>query len=575
MEITGASLGPPVQMTKPAAKDVSEAREPGKKFADVLKDKSDDPKVREPSENPKAGKNEQQEAQGSTKSEKDSKPRESEKQETQSESQTVKSTGKLTSRQKVMRKFMDSMESELSIPPEKLAEAMTRLNDSQLVKAPEETVGQIIEKLDLDPEDTERAESLYLAMVTELSGIKPQAQDVPAILTPEQKAVLGSATGAALLQAQERRQALSDSLEKMNSRFFMKPEMKMPNEIVAEKPMPQGKIPVDTVYGRENVKPVIPEMQKQTMSEDLMKKLAAVGVTAGALKEAMEKMPMQAQPQQLQQQAESVPLTKEEQALLPQQQSLIPAMKAAIPVAAGAQFQSGQDSLDDKDEKTADFFVHREAAPERNLHVKEDFAKLDPKALGAGGAMAMADKSDSAPANNIQALMKQAQYVLRKGGGEATVQMSPEGMGQVHLKIAVQDGKVNLELQTETKEAKKMIESSLHDLKTSLNIHKMAVDQVKVDVNTQLGGQSQNNDQNTQQQNQMNFKPDMQREQARNFFSQFREDNAGRRDGFYETSGVKAYSRGTSTAPLGPATEAASTRRYQGSGKGTGLDLVA
>lgn len=534
---------------------------------------------------------------------------------------------KLSERQKVMQKFMDSFESEFGIPPEKLVEAMAQLSDKDLLQSPEETAPQVIEKLDLSPMETEKAEAMYLAMVAQLSGTLPQVKD-PVALTPQTKDALAGSLGASgYLLAKERKQMLNDSLEQMNSRFFMKPEMRLPTEVIdpARSGLENQRMTPDKLQSNASLeqlrsnyqgmdmkslladkvidpKTLSPEAQAkfaaiqsqmapvdQSMNtEQLAQSLAELSAAAGALGLAMKEDPQNQQALQM------------EKGRNQSENSNSLNMMAAAPLAgmgiaeAAKKGQGSSHQEKGKDSSKGDSFGDLTSSSAPSLAPSADFT-LTPSlgkdslgqatsrpnhvgeqaalAGGAGAALSAGTKAEG-DAANVQAVLKQAQYMIKKGGGEATVQMSPEGMGQIHLKVILNEGKVNLEMQTDNKEAKKLIESSLGDLKASLGVHKLAVDHVKVDVGNQL---SSNNEQ--KQQDQSQFKQDPNREQARQFFNQFHEDNLSRRDGFYETSGAKAYSRTKPVQPLKPGDESteavAQTRRYQGAGKGSGLDLVA
>lgn len=524
----------------------------------------------------------------------------------------------LSERQKVMQKFMDSIESEFSIPPERVVEAMAQLSDKELLLSPEETATQVIAKLDLDPVESEKAEAMYLAMVTQLSGTLPQVRD-PQPLQPQTKAFLNGALAgggmAAVLAAQERRQILNDSLERMNSKFFLKPEVKLPTEVAD---LPTQDLGVEGLYNRTEMKPQFSEtletrpaslqdirpllarqdmdpkvaqklgefqsqmkpVKEQISTAELRDALAAMGVTAATIDQALKNDPQNGQ------------ALKMEKSMFGDNAD----MMMAAPVTAGfagaalmgKEHQDSGQNGDGGKQEAAKNFLNRDpslAAPSK-VSTGSEFVmpsiatqqaapaphQMMGAVAGAGAAGATPTKA-AADEVNIQAVMKQAQYMIKKGGGEATVQMNPEGMGQVHLKVMVSEGRVNLELKTESNEAKKLIESNLGDLKASLSIHKLAVDHVKVDVNNQLSSNSDQQRSNDQGQ----FKQDPGREQARQFFNQFRQDNLDRREGFYETPGVKAYSRTKPVEPLKPGDEGSSlqTRRYKGAGKGSGLDLVA
>ena len=81
---------------------------------------------------------------------------------------------------------------------------------------------------------------------------------------------------------------------------------------------------------------------------------------------------------------------------------------------------------------------------------------------------------------NVQEVMKQAQYLATKGGGEMTVKMSPDGMGEIQLKVLMEGGRLNIEMQTQDKSVKKLIEDSLTELKSGLAAQQLTVDHVKI-----------------------------------------------------------------------------------------------
>ena len=73
----------------------------------------------------------------------------------------------------------------------------------------------------------------------------------------------------------------------------------------------------------------------------------------------------------------------------------------------------------------------------------------------------------------------------------------------------------------------------------------------------------------------MDMQSDLSREQARLILGQFRENNLERRASFYETPAMKNYSSANKIDPLQPARTETTTRRYAGTKKGSGLDLLA
>src|SRR5690606_12064167 len=91
-----------------------------------------------------------------------------------------------------------------------------------------------------------------------------------------------------------------------------------------------------------------------------------------------------------------------------------------------------------------------------------DSSQAGAGAIGASFGTLMANRNSEGAndAQNVQHLLKQAEYIVKKGGGEAKIMMNPEGLGEVHMKIQVNDGNVSVEMNAETNEAKKLIESS-------------------------------------------------------------------------------------------------------------------
>lgn len=145
---------------------------------------------------------------------------------------------------------------------------------------------------------------------------------------------------------------------------------------------------------------------------------------------------------------------------------------------------------------------------------------------------------------NIQELIRQAQVIMKRGGGEMKLKLQPEGMGEVNLKVAVLNGQVNVQMITETDGAKKLLENGLTDLKNELAAHKLHVETLKVD----LAGEAAHKKFDSQGHS------DPQREQARqfagDFLGQFREDRQAFRQAFGDDQGFRSYNRDQKRAPV-------------------------
>jgi len=523
-------------------------------------------------------------------------------------------------REKVMLKFMDSMESEFGVPPQRIAEAMAKLPEDELEGSAEDSAPQVISQLNLKPEDQQKALLMYMSFLQKLNTADASKDVAPnPIANASAKATLVGAAAvqpnvASSISSQDKRMQLNQSLDQLNNKFFMKAErqeafqqdgqpmmtsqsaMEMSGSLKdsARAPLTQQNLQGGQFdpqkLGLQPVQPHAYNAQSAKAQEvsqadvdrsALAQKLAALGAAAGALDKGLK-----ADPQNLQ-------ALKAEQALQQMQgqqtphQNLMGAM--AVTGAGKAAGSQGDENLDDDGSSSGqgkDPFSASSISAAGMSHVTG--GKDLPSALPAtfAGAMGAAQGQQTAENNpNIRQIMTQAKYMIAKGGGESKIQLNPEGLGEIHMKVSVKDGKVDLQIATQTHEAKKLVESSMHELRDSLSQKSLGMDAVKVDVGNHLAGDKHHSDQQTQdqsQQKQFDLKQDLSRDQSRSqtrdFWSQFNDDGGfSRRAAMLDSPGIRAYGGGRRTEPLQPAdTSRTSTEgRYVQSGKGRGIDLVA
>lgn len=522
---------------------------------------------------------------------------------------------KAATRQKAIKEFMDSFESEFDIPPTRLVEAMAELDDSQLKQSPEVTAQAVIEKLDLDDADAEKAQAMYASLLTQLQQV-PQTPK-PA---PEMSAGLGMSSQNVQMRmaaAQEKQNMLGSAIDNLNNKFWMKSEPQvaspamptldgnlaqrmMMDDSALQSPMMDGAEASEAAAQAEvpsQAQTVLPEMpphlkgqMSETMSPALLAALAAKKAAA-AQSAAGEAAEMGAE--------DSAELTEEfSQALeaphteKPMQAEMM--NKSVQGKAAGQELfqqneQQGQSLMQDSNQFMKQGTAEGKEAAKSKLTTKS--AEFKSAMTGMEGLQAPPIKGESlkfdplapmapvpsqGPVNQteneaaVKQLMNQAQYLIKKGGGEVNVQMTPEGMGTIHLKVMLQDGKVNLQMSADTQEAKKTIESSLVDLKNSLAAHKLSVENVKVDTVNAAAN-------DTAAQNQTNMNGQGQRDQTRQFWNQFNENfgNQGRREALTDFQAVKGYGmkRRDPLQPIDSAGVKSSARAVEG--KGSGLNLVA
>jgi flagellar hook-length control protein FliK len=180
-------------------------------------------------------------------------------------------------------------------------------------------------------------------------------------------------------------------------------------------------------------------------------------------------------------------------------------------------------------------------------------------------AEATATQKMDEPEKNIQEIMNKAQYLVKQGGGEMNVKMSPDGLGEVQLKVLLQDGKVNIEMQTQDKSVKKLIEDSLSELKSSLAAHRLSVEHVRIDTVN-----ATNTDNNTQFQSNLNNSgsDDRQREYWKQFQDNLSQNQSRRANYSGTTSGSVKPTAATSTS------QSVSALRTYGGTKGATLNSV-
>lgn len=541
---------------------------------------------------------------------------------------------KATEKEKAMLKFMDSMESEFSIPPTKIAEAMATLKPTDLLKAPEETATQVIQNLGLAPEDQSRAMQLYVGFLQQWN--QAQSPDSAKFFAESQVRQIPGGMEAAMLAKAERKQMLSDSLGQMSDKFFVKNKVEQAH------------------YAKSVVEPEFAESQNRTMLSETMLLRPQAGVPGLSIDETgiplegleqadqtelngldprafeipvIEKTrtkPMYANlaanlPSKVNRSSSMLDMTALDR--LVQGEQSIDGMQTAKAMTPSEFFNVGRGAEQAAAQSQVNPVIEKGAADSRQVEIaakelspslmvtgmtakhadsKADFGAknsedsssqgdsksmlndktsalsgsdffVKPAIVGGAGHVGGATVAKGGEANpNMQAIMNQAQLIVNRGGGQAVIKLNPEGLGEVRLKVMVVNGRVNVEMATQTKEAKQMIESSIGDLRSSLSTHKLAVDHVKVDV----GNQAQSDSQNSQQHRGMDARPDLNRDQARSFLHQFREETSSRRDPFFEMPGIKAYNARREPTPIPAASERA-MNRYSGEGRGERMNIVA
>ena len=205
-------------------------------------------------------------------------------------------------------------------------------------------------------------------------------------------------------------------------------------------------------------------------------------------------------------------------------------------------------------------------------------SKLAPQSAGQALQTTSVGRFDEDHHKNIENVMNQAKYLVKQGGGEMNVKMSPEGLGDVHLKVMLLDGRVQIEIKTQDRRVQNLVEESLSELKSGLAAHKLNVDHVRIDTvsSTQTDNSSQFHSQNQSHSQQRDMSQGGSGEKGREFWKQFQDNlsNQSGRKGYQEINGATASSAARTESAGDGKNRAAALRTYGGT-KGSTVNQVA
>lgn len=524
------------------------------------------------------------------------------------------------SKEQVFQEFMDSLESDIGISSARLAEALAQVasqEEGQL--SPEDTADLVIEKLNLPVEKEDQAKQLYAAFLVDLNQVqKPLPlimKDEGSMMVMQQPHVLER-----FQQSQEKKASLNESLDHLNEKFWMtgakfgdvpktlSPEgvervsleemdpsvmaeleaMGVDPTLLTDKQLASLKMPQNPLTGMALANQrALQEQAKMTDEAEGEVGGKVEGLVLGQTGKT-EKAPVSTEEAlaamfpHLSADLKNLPKKTGEDSKVLNEDNSTGVFPQEVGIAALGQQESGsgnQDSFDSSLSQGEKRPASTEPAPEGFDQALSSFQTMTPAermssgpASAAAAGMSTAGRQESMGENSeasIQAVMNQAQYLIKKGGGEMSVKMTPEGLGEIHLKVAMNDGKVNVQLSTETAEAKKLFESNISELKAQLGAQKLSMESLKVDV-----VHSTNTDQNIQS----NLNSDQGNpQQTRQFWNQFQESfgNRSQRDGYFDFGNTRKYGE-RDKDPLQPVEAGSgrvSGRRFEN--KGRGLNVVA
>lgn len=430
-----------------------------------------------------------------------------------------------------MQDFLSQMKSEFGITPEAVIKAFANLSPASLAASPEESAQELLTGLGLKPDQMPKAERMYRDMlnVTGESALN------------ETMAGVGAGVTMKVLSEQEvALEKLQKSITSLNDSFAIRTPAADPTVIPLDAAMAEA--------GAAALESTIPSQAKRDIG--------------ASLKDALESSDSSATQGQ-------VPLE-------------LGVASVLASSSAGASMMGGKNTADGEQSKNPSKDASRPTADNKLESIESalrdaGFAMpttsekpATPLSAGTSTALATAMMSQSDDASmkaNAQDVVRNAQLLLRNGGGEMKMQLKPEGVGEIHLKVAVKDGQVAVQMLTESDSAKKLLENGIEDLKTSLAQSKLHVDALKIEVGTEMSKQRF-------EQSQQESGREQARQLAQDFLGSFRQDREAFRQGFADQSGFRSY--GQPRRPTPPEMEqVASTSNANNEKNSRRLDLVA
>lgn len=439
---------------------------------------------------------------------------------------------KVSSQTEPVLQFMKAMQENFGISPQQIMKALGEMPQQTLLKSPHDAMTPLFEKLGLQPKQFTKAQILYTEMLTDMEQVNPETFKGQLPLAGGTALGAMSAVQSSDLPAQmlekpitaAPKSTLDQLIEQKISRRALEPSN---IQGVVKVPNPQESM--------AQVFKIDPNQMGAANNADMPQ-----GLALDKLKEFDPQLRI-----------EDVKINPNKVTEQFSSSTSVLGAGAAVGALAAAGGKKGKDNSEDD---FKDDLSHQMMQMPTDKKVDGQFAvdKLG-VAAGAPGALHQNQLSNE----NVEKLISGSQALLKKGGGEMKIQLNPEGLGKIHLNIKVEDGKVGVQMIADTQEAKKLLESSMHDLKLGLAEHKLSLDHTKVDVSEQT---SQN----------MNQSHDFKREEARDFLGQFRQFNESFRQGSNDLSGAKAYKKASPTPDIQPLES-----RRSDSTKSGGLYLVA
>ncbi len=537
---------------------------------------------------------------------------------------------------KVVIEFMDSFEGEFKIPVTRLVKGIEAQSQNSVGLSVEDAALRAVKQLGLSKEDQEKAMSMVLAFIQNLKELMPspnfenlnlsQLNLNQTGLMGRQEKNLSPLTLAMLQRVNDEKQhqeLMHKNLDSMQSQFWPKPEAVSSNELVDLSSQPLSEpitnpladtLEVELSKEYKDFEPKNFENQnfenqnqkffenqnpspKGVLTPEKLTGIMAFGLNQRKLSEELLKynedlfynsnrIPQEFSAQNSMNPTEVKSSFEELSTIAPETTQVI----SSIQGAQGAESQKSKFNLNDGDSQGKTKEDGSEGRVSKSNDINSFFVgsaglkSVDSISTTAKGAQPLLSRdfqvSDDQADANVKRVLSQANFLIKKGGGEVKVQLNPEGLGEIRLMVAVNDGKVGIQMQASSQEAKNMIEGGFSELKKSLSNHNLSMDAVQVDVvkslSTDMSAQGGRSGFDSQQSSQQSSQQDP-RQSTQQFWSQFHQNFGSPHQQGKSYAELRWDNLGSArkTEPLEPVTSSAAAKKRVVGSKGSGLNMVA
>ncbi len=457
-------------------------------------------------------------------------------------------------RAQLFSQFMDSLEGELGISRSEFAMAMKNLNPNEQKKTPLETIGDVVNQLQIPKEDRLKVANMYLAFLFSLEK-KETAQikmkDQTDQLIPQQVIADVKLLGKNNLEQNDAMMNKFSTLQDLQAKTEQ-------NQI-----LPQKIEPTMQQSSQQTFQQVTAQADNQTSEEE---EVAIVPLQAASESEfkTIGKQPKavaaypQAQAVKEKDKMESALDTDAESNLnqsgfldnmnftaAPKISTAIAGKIAEVPNQSSAAAKANENQFLIGQRSQAEIVGVETAGQDSSSQTdkKNEFNQngkgLQTFALPKNQEP-FTDFKAAAPHidANVQNILDRAQVLAKQGGGEMRVQLSPEGLGEIRLRVSMVAGKIEVQMTADNPEARKLIETHWGDLRHRLDAQSMSIDKLQIDSPVSASSSGQRGQDLASNHN-------SQRDNTRQFWNQFQDNfgNRSQREGFAELPNIKSYGR--------------------------------